>query len=67
VNKKQIEDIAARAGWTLAQAAVAFGIVEAGSMNVWWSVPIATALSTAKTFVQHKLDSGVEPAKNTSL
>lgn len=56
MTKRQVADLAERAGWTLAQAAVAFGITEAASIKEWWALPIATALSAAKTFVQHKLD-----------
>jgi hypothetical protein len=56
MTKTQIADLAERAGWTLAQAAVAFGITEAASIKEWWALPIATALSAAKTYVQHKLE-----------
>ena len=60
MTKKQIADIAERGGWTLAQAAVAFGVVEVGNVHLWWALPIATALSTVKTYIQHKLDNSVE-------
>jgi len=56
MTKKQIEDLAERAGWTLAQAAVAFGITEAAGLKTWWALPLATALSAAKTYVQRKLE-----------
>jgi len=56
MTKRQVEDLAERAGWTLAQAAIGFGITEAGGIQTWWALPIATALSAAKTFVQHKLE-----------
>lgn len=56
MTKTQIQDIAERAGWTLAQAAVAFGITEAAGLKTWWALPVATALSAAKTWLQHKLD-----------
>lgn len=55
MTKTQIEDLAERAGWTLAQAAVAFGITEATGLKTWWALPLATALSAAKTWIQHKL------------
>lgn len=55
MTKHQIADLAERAGWTLAQAAVAFGITEAGGIQTWWALPLATALSAAKTYIQHKL------------
>lgn len=68
MTKKQIEDLAERASWTLAQAAVAFGITEAAGLKTWWALPLATALSAAKTYVQHKLDgSGKKDSEGTSL
>lgn len=57
MTKNQIADIAERAGWTVAQALVGLGITEAADIKAWWAAPIAMALSTAKTYVQHKLDS----------
>lgn len=56
MTKTQIMDIAERAGWTVAQALVGLGITEAAGLKEWWAAPIAMALSTAKTYVQHKLD-----------
>jgi hypothetical protein len=44
-------DIAARAGWTGAQAALSLLIVELGDVQLWWAVPLALALSAAKTWV----------------
>lgn len=58
MTKTQVEDLAERAGWTLAQAAIGFGITEAAGITAWWAVPVATVLSMAKTFVQHKLAKG---------
>lgn len=55
MTKAHVIDIAERAGWTLAQAAVAFGVTEAGGLQTWWALPLATALSAAKTFIQGKL------------
>jgi hypothetical protein len=55
MTKQQWEDLAERGGWTLAQAAVACGLTEAAGIKEWWALPIATALSAAKTFIQHKL------------
>jgi hypothetical protein len=55
MTKRQIEDLIERAGWTAAQAALAVLITEAGGIHTWWALPIATALSAAKTWVQHKL------------
>jgi hypothetical protein len=55
MTKTQLIDLGERAGWTLAQAAVAFGITEATGLKTWWALPLATALSAVKTWVQHKL------------
>lgn len=55
MTKTDLENLAERAGWTLAQAAVAFGITEAAGLKTWWALPLATALSAAKTYVQGKL------------
>jgi hypothetical protein len=56
MTKEQLADLGERAGWTLAQAAIAFGLTEAADIKTWWALPIATALSSAKTYVQHKLE-----------
>lgn len=50
----KIMDILERAGWTLAQAAVAFGLTEVGNVSTWWAIPLATALSALKTFILSK-------------
>lgn len=62
MNKKY-EDIIERAGWTLAQAAIAFGVTEATGITAWWALPLATALSAVKTYVQHKLDKTPDTGK----
>lgn len=56
MTKTQVFDIAERASWTLAQAAVGFGITELAGITAWWALPIATTLSAAKTYVQRQLD-----------
>ncbi len=55
MTKHQIADIAERAGWTAAQAALALLATEASGIQTWWALPLATALSAAKTWVVHKL------------
>lgn len=61
MTKTQVADIAERAGWTVAQALVGLGITEAADIKAWWAAPIAMALSSAKTYVQHKLDDRKKP------
>lgn len=51
-----------RAGWTLAQAAIAFGITETTGLQTWWALPLATALSAAKTWVVARLAKTKAPA-----
>lgn len=48
-------DIAERAGWTGAQAALAVLVVELGDVNLWWAAPLALTLSAAKTWVMGRL------------
>lgn len=55
MTKNQLADLGERAAWTLAQAAIAFGVTEASGLQTWWALPLATALSAAKTWVVHKL------------
>lgn len=44
-------DMAARAGWTGLQAALAVAIVELADVKLWWAAPLALTLSAAKTWV----------------
>lgn len=54
MTKAQLEDIGERAGWTAAQAALAVLATDVASIPTWWALPIATALSAAKTWILHK-------------
>lgn len=54
MTKTHLLDIVERAGWTLAQAAVAFGITEASGLQTWWALPLATGLSALKTWAVNK-------------
>lgn len=54
MTKEHLADIAERAGWTAAQAALALLIVEASGFQTWWALPLATALSAAKTWVMNR-------------
>lgn len=55
MTKNQWLDLLERAGWTVAQALVGLGITEATDIKAWWAAPIAMALSSAKTWITHKL------------
>lgn len=65
MNKKY-EDILERAGWTAAQAALALLATEASGLPAWWALPLATALSAAKTWVVNKLNSGKAQSEGTA-
>jgi hypothetical protein len=58
MTKAQLLDLGERAGWTLAQAAIGFGITEASGVTTWWALPLATALSAAKTWAVHRTAPG---------
>ncbi|TXS35078.1 hypothetical protein [Streptomyces sp. t39] len=47
-------DIAARAGWTGAEAALAVGVTELAQVSVWWAAPLALVLAAAKTWVVNR-------------
>ena len=55
MTKTQLIDLAERAGWTAAQAALGLLITQASGIQTWWALPLATALSAGKTWVQHQL------------
>jgi hypothetical protein len=55
MNRDHVVDITERAAWTAAQAALALLITEAAGLRTWWALPLATALSAAKTWVVNKL------------
>ncbi|MGW1127448.1 hypothetical protein [Streptomyces sp. NPDC002526] len=51
MNTKLILDAGERAGWTGAQAALGVLAADLADIPVWWAVPIALALSSAKGWV----------------
>lgn len=55
MNKAHLADIAERAGWTAAQAALALLATEASGIQTWWALPLATGLSALKTWVVRQL------------
>jgi hypothetical protein len=48
-------DLAERAGWTGAQAAVALAAVEVADLPVWWAAPTALLLAAAKGWIAGRL------------
>lgn len=62
MTKTQILDLAQRAGWTAAQAALALLVTESSGLQAWWALPLATGLSAAKSWVVHKLAKNKAPA-----
>lgn len=61
---RKYEDILERAGWTAAQAAVSVLVVEVSDLRMWWALPIATALSAAKTWIVSR-ESGKTESEGT--
>ena len=47
-------DIAERAGWTGAEAALAVGITELAGVSTWWAAPLALTLAAAKSWVVNR-------------
>lgn len=48
-------DAAERAGWTGAQAALGVLTTDLANIPVWWAVPVALALSSAKGWIAGRL------------
>ncbi|MFD0343999.1 hypothetical protein ACFVH0_35935 [Streptomyces sp. NPDC127117] len=48
-------DLAERAGWTGAQAALGLAVVELADVPVWWAAPAALLLASAKGWVAGRL------------
>lgn len=55
MKKQLLLDLAERAGWTGAQAALGLAVVELADVPVWWAAPVALALSSAKGWVAGRL------------
>lgn len=58
MDKSKLADIAERAAWTAAQAALSLFVVELAGVATWWALPLATGLSAAKTWVVNRLARG---------
>lgn len=55
MTKQLLLDLGERAGWTGAQAALGLAATELADVPVWWAVPVALALSSAKSWVAGRL------------
>ncbi|WP_299542004.1 hypothetical protein [uncultured Streptomyces sp.] len=55
MQNKLLLDLAERAGWTGAQAALGLAVTELADIPVWWAAPVALALSSAKGWVAGRL------------
>ncbi|MFB6943179.1 hypothetical protein ACFWGL_17205 [Streptomyces sp. NPDC060286] len=55
MTKRLLLDLAERAGWTGAQAALGLLVVELADVPVWWAAPAALALSSAKGWIAGRL------------
>ncbi|MEV8349073.1 hypothetical protein ACFVTT_15550 [Streptomyces niveus] len=48
-------DVAERAGWTGAQAALGLAITELADIPLWWAAPIGLVLAAAKGWIAGRL------------
>lgn len=55
MEKQLLFDLAERAGWTGAQAALGVAATEVADIPLWWAVPVALVLSSAKSWVAGRL------------
>jgi hypothetical protein len=66
LTKQQVIDILERTLFTAIEAGLAYLIVYLGGVNAWWTVPLATALAGAKTWIATHMGNGtaamVEPS-----
>jgi hypothetical protein len=49
--RAQLFDLLERAGWTALQAGIGLLATQLQDIPAWWALPIATALSLAKTWI----------------
>jgi hypothetical protein len=55
MTSKFLLDLAERAGWTGAQAALGLVVVEVGDLPAWWAAPVALVAAAAKGWVAKQL------------
>ncbi|MET9736471.1 hypothetical protein ABZZ79_39445 [Streptomyces sp. NPDC006458] len=74
MTNKLLLDLAERAGWTGAEAALGLVAVEAASLPVWWAAPVALVAAAAKSWAAGRvgrkgtastLPASVDPASLT--
>ncbi|QFQ97468.1 hypothetical protein F9278_15995 [Streptomyces phaeolivaceus] len=52
---KFVLDLAERAGWTGAEAALGLVVVDLANVPVWWAAPVALVAASAKSWVAKHL------------
>lgn len=55
MTSKFLLDLAERAGWTGAEAALGLVVVELADVPVWWAAPVALVAASAKSWVAKHL------------
>ena len=55
MNSRFVLDMAERAGWTGAEAALGLVVVELADVPVWWAAPVALVAASAKSWVAKHL------------
>lgn len=55
MTRQLLFDLAERAGWTGAQAALGVAAADVADIPLWWAVPVALVLSSAKSWVAGRL------------
>lgn len=55
MQKQLLLDLAERAGWTGAQAALGLAVTDLAHIPAWWAAPIGLALAAAKGWVAGRL------------
>lgn len=51
MNSKFVLDLAERAGWTGAEAALGLVVADLANVPVWWAAPVALVAASAKSWV----------------
>ncbi|MEU9400529.1 hypothetical protein [Streptomyces sp. NPDC048242] len=76
MDSKFILDLAERAGWTGAEAALGLAVADLSGLPVWWAAPVALLAASAKAWVATRvgrkgtastLPAGKDPASTSPL